>query len=396
MNGTIYLKPGRDKSLRNRHPWIFSGAIKQLQGQIKPGETVEIMSSQGEWLARGAYSPYSQICARVWTWESSELVDDQHFYHRLSHAFEHRRLLSDLSTTNAYRLVHGESDGLPGLIIDIYGDIAVIQFLAVGVEYWRSVILDSLRSIVNVRSIYERSDVNLRKLEGLDIRAGLLWGETILEPVIIRENDCSFYVDIVTGHKTGFYLDQRENRLKIRQYTHGKDVLDCFCYTGGFTINALLGEPKSIVAADISPDALDLAKKNLVLNKYQELRVDFENADIFQLLRTYRDKSTKFDTIILDPPKFAQTKYQVQKAARGYKDINLLAMKLLREHGILITFSCSGGMTDELFQKILFSASIDAGVGMQIIGHLHQGADHPIAINFPEGEYLKGYILRRM
>jgi 23S rRNA (cytosine1962-C5)-methyltransferase len=297
--------------------------------------------------------------------------------------------------TNAYRLVHAESDGLPGLIVDQYADVVVMQLLSWGVEVWRETIAKCLAKITQAKSIYERSDVDSRKLEGLPNRDNVVLGEEIEGEVQILENGIPFLVDVKGGHKTGFYLDQRENRKHLQVYAKDKEVLDCFSYSGGFSINALLGSAKSVIALDESGAAIELAGKNVILNHLESSNIEYIEADVFKQLRAFRDQGRQFDLIILDPPKFAPTRSQVSKASRGYKDINLLAFKLLRPGGILFTFSCSGGIDAGLFQKIIAGAALDAGVEAQIIEKLFQDIDHPIALNFPEGAYLKGLICRK-
>ncbi len=392
----VILKPGREKSVLRRHPWIFSGAIAKIKGEPISGETVDVYSDNQHWLARGAYSHKSQIKVRIWTWKQEEIIDAMFFSHRLLQAISNRRSLFDMGDTNSFRLVHGESDGLPGLIVDRYDDVVVVQYLSAGVEYWRGVINKTITIATGFDKLFERSDADVRKLEGLQSRIGSLSEDTVPDVVIIREHGLYYDVNIKTGHKTGFYLDQRNNRLITRSMSEGKDILDCFCYTGGFTLNAAVGRARSILALDEFGEALELAGKNFSLNQIRQGDIQLEKGDVFNVLRRLRDSGRSFDMIILDPPKFAPTIAQVQRAARGYKDINLLAMKLLRENGILITFSCSGGVSQDLFNKIVAGAALDSGCDFQTIGQLHQAADHPIAINFPEGAYLKGLILRRI
>jgi 23S rRNA (cytosine1962-C5)-methyltransferase len=297
------------------------------------------------------------------------------------------------SLPSAVRLVYAESDGLPGLIVDRYGNTLVLQFLSAGAEFHRQTFVELLLELTQAEYVFERSDADVRKIEGLPLRIGPLWGEA-QEQLSISENNLRFAVDLATGHKTGFYLDQRENRKWVRAIADGKDVLDCFAYTGGFTVNALAGGAATVTSVDTSQDALDLARENVKLNLLPEERVEWVQADVFQQLRKFRDQARKFDLIVLDPPKFAPTTSQVKKAARGYKDINLLAFKLLRPGGFLFTFSCSGGVSADLFQKIVAGAALDAGISAHIVRHLEQSPDHPVALNFPEGAYLKGLILR--
>jgi 23S rRNA (cytosine1962-C5)-methyltransferase len=393
MVNVLRLKPGREKSLLRRHPWIYSGAIASQEGNLAAGETVAIQDSNGHFLAWGAYSPHSQIRARIWSWLETEQIDETFFRSRLAAALSARRdLLSD-DRLEAIRLVYAESDALPGLIVDRYADVLVIQFLSSGVEHWREVLTDLLVELSGVANVYERSDVEVRYLEGLPERSGPLRGNPP-ESIRIQEAGLKFQVDLVKGHKTGFYLDQRWNRQRVRQLANGRQVLDCFCYTGGFALNALVGGAREVLAVDSSKEALAQGRENLALNGLPSSRVEWQEGDVFKVLRSLRDQGRQFDLIVLDPPKFAPTASQAMKAARGYKDINLLAIKLLRAGGLLATFSCSGGVDTVLFQKIVAGAAVDAGVQAQILERLTQDCDHPVGIHFPEGEYLKGLILR--
>jgi len=390
----LVLKPGREKSLLRRHPWIFSGAVDRVDGNPAAGGTVDLLSSKGDFLARAAYSPFSQIRARVWTLDPSEAVDADFFRRRISCSIGIRAGLRSVPT-DAFRLIHSESDGLPGLIVDRYAGTLVVQFLAVGAEYWRDTITDLLLELTRLQNIYERSDADVRELEGLPPRTGPIRGDPPLA-LRITENGLQFKVNIAEGHKTGFYLDQRENRARVRQLAKGREILDCFCYTGGFTINALAGGAKSVLSVDSSGDVLALCRENASLNAPPSTLHSTLEGDVFQVLRLFRDEGRSFDLIVLDPPKFAPTAAQAEKAARGYKDINLLAFKLLRPGGILVTFSCSGGVDAALFQKIVASAALDAGVDAQIVEYLSQAPDHPVALSFPEGAYLKGLVCRKV
>ncbi|MBM3144342.1 MAG: methyltransferase domain-containing protein [Chloroflexi bacterium] len=423
----VILKPSREKALLRRHPWIFSGAIAEVEGNPGVGETVDVVDSGGEFLARAAYSPASQIGARVWSFDSDEIVDETFFRERLQAAINRRQwtvnskqwtvdngqcMASDncqpptanrlLPTANCplpgCRLVHAESDCLPGLVVDRYADTLVVQVLSAGAERWKETIADLLLELTDARRIYERSDVDVRTLEGLPLRVGILRGEAGPDPLRIQivEHGLRFRVDVSRGHKTGFYLDQRINRARVRTLAAGRRVLDCFSYTGGFALNALAGGAASVAAVDSSAEALTLAEENRALDDLPGEKIEWLEGDVFQVLRAFRDQRRDFDMIILDPPKFAPTSSQAQKAARGYKDINLLAFKLLRPGGILTTFSCSGGVSAEFFQQIVAGAALDAGVDAQIIEHLGQSPDHPVALNFPEGAYLKGLVIRKV
>ena len=390
----LVLKAGRERSLLRRHPWIFSGAVQSVDEGLQPGDTIDILSSVGEFLARGFFSPLSQIRARVWSFHD-EPIDEDFFRGRIRSALALRRMLDLASETDAVRLVHAESDGLPGLIVDRYAGALVMQCLTTGVDARRELLAGLLVEETSVGNIFERSDADVRELEGLPVRIGVLRG-SLASPIFpITEHGLRFNVDLASGHKTGFYLDQRANRRQVRLLAEGRQVLDCFCYTGGFSLNALRGGAASVLAIDVSPEALRMAGENLLLNSLPPDRFTTLEGDMFQVLRKFRDERRSFDMIILDPPKFAPTSAQVEKASRGYKDINLLAFKLLRPGGLLFTFSCSGGVDADLFQKIVASAALDAGAQAQIVQHLFQAADHPVALNFPEGTYLKGLICHK-
>ena len=385
----LVLKSGREKSLKRRHPWVFSGAVAKLTGDPQPGETVEIHSSDGEFLAVAACNPQSQIVARVWDWDRRE-IDAAFFHERVERAVALRAHL--LPTSDTVRLVHAESDGLPGVVIDRYGETVVLQLSSAGAMRWRAAIADAVMDVVKPHTIFERSDADVLALEGLQPSVGLLRGPAPPSPLYIYENGAMYEIDVPHGHKTGFYLDQRANRARLRELAEKRDVLDCFAYTGGFTVNALAGGAARVTAIDSSGPALELLRRNVALNKLPA--AECIEGDVFQLLRKMRDQARSFDLIVLDPPKFAPTAAHAEKASRAYKDINLLAFKLLRPGGLLFTFSCSGGVSSDLFQKIVAGAALDAGVDAQIVDHLNPGADHPVALSFPEGDYLKGLICR--
>ncbi|MGE5378245.1 MAG: class I SAM-dependent rRNA methyltransferase [Bacteroidota bacterium] len=391
---SLPLKAGREKSLLRRHPWIFSGAVQHADENLASGETVDVLSSTGQFLARAAYSPSSQIRARVWTFEE-EPVDQDFLRKRIRSAVQAREGWGLRRDTDSYRLIYAESDNLPGLIVDRYGDVLVLQSLTAGSEVWKETFASLLLEETGLLTIYERSDADVRELEGLAPSVGLLRGELPQLPLTIHENNLIFNVNFAAGHKTGFYLDQRRNRLRVRELAKDKDVLDCFCYTGGFSVNALSGGAKSVLSVDSSSDALVLCRENVSLNQLPADRHAVLEGDVFQVLRKFRDEGRSFDMIILDPPKFAPTAAQAEKAARGYKDINLFAFKLLRPGGLLVTFSCSGGVDAGLFQKIVAGAGLDAGVDAQLVEHLSQAEDHPVALNFPEAAYLKGLVCLR-
>lgn len=395
MTAAVTLIAGREKSLLRRHPWVFSRAIDKVQGQPNAGDTVDILSHNGQWLGRGFYSPQSQIRARVWTFDQNEAVDEAFFLRRLQRAKDSRQPLIEEQGLTGYRLCAAESDGLPGVTIDVYGEVVVCQLLSTGAERWRKAIVQALTQLYPGACLYERSDVAVRKKEGLKERKGLLAGQLPAQPVVIEENNgVRILVDVENGHKTGFYLDQRDNRRIAGRYCKGKRVLNCFSYTGTFGVYALKGGADEVINADVSESALDLARQNAELNGLDLSRARFEQADVFKLLRDYREQGQRFDVIVLDPPKFAESKAQLNGACRGYKDINMLAFQLLNPGGVLLTFSCSGLMTSDLFQKIVADAALDAGRDAQILERLNQAADHPIGTAYPEGHYLKGLVVK--
>jgi len=397
---TIILKAGRDKSLRRRHPWIFSGAIDRWAGAPPAsGATVAVQAAEGTALGWGAWSPLSQIAVRMWAFDPATEITPELFHERLRLALAARQPLHQRADLTAYRLVNAESDGLPGLVVDRYGGYLVCQCLTAGAEFWKSTLVEQLgdlapKFIGPVAGIYERSDVDVREKEGLAPTAGPLAGDAPPETVTVQEYDCRFEVQIRTGHKTGFYLDQRENRRLLAEYAAGAEVLNCFAYTGGFGVWALRGGARQVTNVESSAAALELAAANTKLNGFDQSQVENVAGDVFNVLRRYRDSRRQFDLIVLDPPKFAESRAQVDGAARGYKDINLLAFKLLRPGGGLFTFSCSGLITPDLFQKIVAGAAADSGRDAQIVRRLSQGPDHPVALSFPEGEYLKGLVCR--
>jgi 23S rRNA (cytosine1962-C5)-methyltransferase len=387
----LRLQAGREKSLKRRHPWIFSGAVESVEGTPGTGETVEVRSSDGEMLALAAYSPHSQIRARAWCWDGRE-VDASFFTQRIEDAASARNALGIDKASDALRLVHAEADGLPGVIADRYGETVVVQLLSAGADRWRDAIADALCGLPGIERVWERSDADARELEGLKPRVGLLRGKPLPGTPAVHEHGLAFKAEIDAGHKTGFYLDQRDNRQLLHELASGKDVLDCFSYTGGFALNALHGGAKSVVAIDSSGLALDMARANARLNSLGD--AEWIEGDVFQTLRRFRDQRREFDLIVLDPPKFAPTAAHAQRASRAYKDINLLAFKMLRPGGHLMTFSCSGGVSADLFQKIVAGAALDARVDARIEKWLHAAPDHPVALSFPESEYLKGLLCR--
>ncbi len=397
----LILKAGKEKSLIRRHPWVYATAVAKLQGNALPGDTVQVRSASGQWLACAAYSPSSQLRARAWTFNSDERIDREFFTHKMRAAIAARRALRQ--STNAIRLIFGEADGLPGLVVDQYDDWIVMQLMAAGVEYWREVIIDVLLQETGASKLYERSDAAVRTREGLEERAGPVKGEwtDATAPVRVTENGIHYGVNIAQGHKTGFYIDQRENRALVQTLcqqlaSNGSKptVLNCFSYTGGFSLAARQGGAARVVSVDSSQDALDQALANAALNNMADEHFECVNANVFDYLKTAATNQQSYDLIILDPPKFAPSAHHVDKAARAYKDLNMRGLRLLKPGGYLLTFSCSGAISVDLFQKIVAGAVIDAKVDAQLQQRLAAGSDHPMAMTHPEGEYLKGLLLR--
>jgi 23S rRNA (cytosine1962-C5)-methyltransferase len=392
MTASIILQADRDKSLKRRHPWVFSQAVKQVHGTPNSGDTVDIVTVDGKFVARGAYSPNSQIRARVWTFDADEQIDADFFQRRIEQAWAVRQQLFDLNQTNGIRVIAAESDGLPGITVDLYADILVCQLLSAGAERQRKLIVTALKNIFPGYSIYERSDVDVRKKEGLEPKTGWLHLPRDTGEVIIKENGLNILVDVMNGHKTGFYLDQRDSRAAAGRYAKGKTVLNCFSYTGTFALSALAGGATHVTNADLSELALATATRNAELNQLDLSKLTMTKADVFKLLRQYKEEGKQFDMVILDPPKFAENKNQLVGACRGYKDINRVAMQIVKPGGLLLTFSCSGLIEESLFQKVVADAALDANRGCLFLERLSQASDHPIASFYPEGHYLKGLV----
>ncbi|PKM19966.1 MAG: 23S rRNA (cytosine(1962)-C(5))-methyltransferase RlmI [Gammaproteobacteria bacterium HGW-Gammaproteobacteria-15] len=390
----LTLQETREKSLKRLHPWIFSKAVKSVSGNPANGQTVEVVSSIGEWLGYGAYSGESQIRARIWSFNPQEQIDAAFFQRRIARAWQLRTELFDLSHTTGLRVVAAESDGLPGVTIDKYDSILVCQLLSAGADVWRDAIVQALIALFPEHSIYERSDVDVRKKEGLKPVTGWLHLPRDNGEVVIKEHGMSLLVDVMQGHKTGFYLDQRASRAAAKRYAKDKTVLNCFSYTGTFGVAALQGGAQAVTNADLSDLALSTALKNAELNQLDLSKIDNVKFDVFKLLRQYREQGKQFDMVILDPPKFAESKAQLMGACRGYKDINMVAMQIVKPGGLLLTFSCSGLMEDSLFQKIVADAALDAKRDCLFIEKLSQDSDHPVASFYPEGSYLKGLVCK--
>ncbi len=390
--GQVILKQGRDKPVRQRHPWIFSGAIASIEGHAENGGISDIVTSGGAWLARGYINRRSQIQARILTWEENEAIDDAFWRRRLERAIAGRG-------AGPARLVHAESDGLPGLVVDRYGEWLVMQAMTLGIDRVKRTLAAILLDLTGARGVWERSDVDVRTREGLELATGLLAGEEPPETIEITEpaldgRPLRFLVDVRKGHKTGFYLDQAVNRRRAAAACAGADVLNLFSYSGSFAVHALAAGARRVVNVDSSAPALELARRQLELNGFAAGDADFIEGDVFAVLRRLRESDARFDAVIVDPPKLAGGAAQVDRAARAYKDLNLIAMQLLNPGGRLITFSCSGAISIDLFQKIVFGAALDAHRDALVIERLGQAPDHPVLLSFPESEYLKGLIAR--
>lgn len=391
MEKKVKLKRGSEFQPKNGHPWVFSGAIAEVEGKILPGELVTVLDSRERFLAYGYYNDKSNIRIRLLEWDKSKKVNAEWWKEKIKEAVVHR---SHFNIDDSYRLIFSEADFIPGLIVDKYLDFLIFQSLTAGIERVKDILINALISIINPTSIFERSEGESRQLEGLDPVREVVFGQEIPEKIIVTENRLRFYADIIHGQKTGFYLDQRENRELVCQFVKGKKVLDCFCFTGGFSLYALKNGAKKVISIDSSAPALNLADKNVKINDFSNKDITFIEGNVFEELRYLRDKNKTFDVIILDPPKLAPTVSHKSKAIRAYKDLNILGMKLLNKNGILATFSCSGGITRRDFRRILYNASNDTGKRIQILKSLSQPTDHPIRLSMPESEYLKGFICR--
>jgi 23S rRNA (cytosine1962-C5)-methyltransferase len=390
---TLVLRPGKDRSLIHRHPWLYPGSIGRIDGRPVGGDLVRVVAADGRFMAWGAYSPASTLRARMWSFREEEFPDDPWLEARLAQAIARRDGL--VSRSNALRLVFGEADRLPGLVVDRYDQQLVVQFLAAGVEARRKAIIGALARLTGCAAIHERSDAATRSREGLEPREGPLLGPALAGPVEVNEDGVRYQVDVLGGHKTGFYIDQRDNRRLLASMAQGRTLLNCFCYTGGFTLAALKFGAREAWSVDSSADALERARAQQALNGLAGPS-HWLGGDVFETLKSFLQEGRSFDLIVLDPPKFAPSAQHVDRAARAYKQLNMLALRLLAPHGRLFTFSCSGAVSVDLFQKIVAGAAFDARVDAQMIARLQAGEDHPVLITHPEGEYLKGLLLQRI
>ncbi|MBE6369565.1 MAG: class I SAM-dependent rRNA methyltransferase [Lentisphaerae bacterium] len=389
----VFLKPNREKSLLKRHPWVYSGAIARVEGDCQNGSVVEVYSNCGKFLALAAISQKSQLALRVWSFDQACIINEDFFFNRLEKAYFLRRQLHIDQQNSAWRLCASEADALPGVTIDVYNRFAVVQLTSAGADFQKENIVSALQRLYPWQGIYERSDVSVRKYEQLPETCGVLAGSAPPELLQVNENDRKFYVDVLHGHKSGFYCDQRESRSMVQQHAQGKSVLNLFCYTGGFGVAAALGGAEYVINVDSSAPALEMAAKNFALNNIDQARYSNINADCFSFLRKCRGEKRTFDLIVLDPPKLVDSMRNMTKGCRAYKDAMLQSFYLLKPGGLLFTFSCSGLVTRELFAKIAADAACDAACDCRIIGELGQGPDHPVSCNFPEARYLKGLMI---
>ena len=392
----IIIKKGKEKAIRQWHPWIFSGAIEKISGKPQNGEVVEVADFQDNFLAYGFYNAQSRVAVRALSWSKDLPVDESFWRRRIRQAVEARRHLLDSEHTNACRLIFSEADFLPGLIVDRYADFLSVQILTSGMEEVKSVWIDELQKLLKPKGIFDRSDANARSHEGLAPSSGLLWGEAPPDFISVIENGIKYEVNIAEGQKSGFYCDQRDNRRKVAQYAKGKKVLDCFCYSGGFSLNALAAGAAEVISVDSSALAIETLQRNLKANAFKKPKHQAIQSDVNKQLRAFKEQGVRFDLIVLDPPKYAPSRSALDKAARAYKDLNRLAMLLLNEGGLMATYSCSGAVDIDTFKQILAWAALDAGKEVQFIDQYCQPEDHPVRASFPEGEYLKGLLCRVM
>jgi 23S rRNA (cytosine1962-C5)-methyltransferase len=401
MLASIHLEAGKDHSVLHQHPWIFASTVARYEGKVGIGSTVTVFNDAKNMIGRAAYSPHSQIRARMWTWDPQESIDHAFFKRKIAAAIDHRKKW--VKNTNAIRLIFGEADGLPGLVVDQYDKLLVCQFLSAGADHWKDVIVDVLAQQTGCESIFERSDAAVRQREGLESKVGLLFGKQPEPEVLVHENGIAYLVDPIHGHKTGFYIDQRDNRLLVQELSKNRRVLNMFCYTGGFSLSALKGGATQVISVDSSGDALEMAKKQTQLNQFDQSKAIWRDQDAFETLKNLRVEKEYFDLIVLDPPKFAPSAVHLSKAIRAYKEINRTAMQMVSKSGLILTFSCSGAMDMETFEKTIFMASKEAAnhqksgeLKFRVLKRLTSGLDHPKLTCFPEGDYLKGLLLERI
>lgn len=386
---TLIVHRQRIGPVLGRHPWVFSGALKNIPDGLESGTPVRLVNEEGGFLAQGYFNSYSQIAVRLWSWDENETVDEKFFEKKISDAYVLRKQLVASKKTDSYRLVHSENDLLPGLIVDKYGEYLVLQFHTTGIEFWKEAIVKALKKVLEPTGIYERSDVRTRGIEGAEKKAGLLFGK-VPERIKISENGYKFWVDVIGGQKTGFFLDQRDKRQALAKYAEDKTVLNCFSYSGGFSVYALGAGAKHVVSVDASESALELAVENVKLNKLDVKKCDFVCGDVKQyLFDANQEEKKKFDVIILDPPAFVKDRHKVKEGLMGYKKINEMALRILPPNGVLVSASCSAHVTLSDFRYMLSESAGHTRRSLQVLETYTHGIDHPELVSFMEGEYLK-------
>ncbi|WP_113651272.1 class I SAM-dependent rRNA methyltransferase [Pedobacter namyangjuensis] len=390
----IKLKKGKEKAVLQRHPWVFSGAVDKIKGKADNGDVVKVLDNSGDFLAYGYFNDQSRVAVRLIEWNEETQIDEDWYEQKINQAVAARADLLKAEDTNALRLIFSEADFLPGLIVDKYADFLSVQILSTGIEKAKDIIIDKLCKALNPTGIFDRSDATARTHEGITAENGLLWGEAPAEFIAVKENGITYHINIAEGQKSGFYCDQRDNRLLLAAYAKGKSVLDCFSYSGGFSLNAMQNGASEVTSVDSSALAIETLKQNIELNKFVKHKHTAIQSDVNKQLRAFKEEGKKFDIVVLDPPKYAPSRSALDRAARAYKDLNRLGMLLLEPGGLLATFSCSGAVDIETFKQIIAWAALDAGKEVQIIKQFSQPEDHPVRISFPEGEYLKGLLLR--